>query len=52
MTLHLLSLCGGWTGAMLAQQGLRHKSQKQPFRLIFWITIFINLTLLFLWVYI
>jgi uncharacterized membrane protein YsdA (DUF1294 family) len=47
-TLHLLSLCGGWSGAMLAQQFLRHKSQKQPFRLIFWISLFINLVLL-LW---
>lgn len=41
-TLHLLSLAGGWPGALIAQQVLRHKSQKQPFRLIFWITVLLN----------
>ena len=38
-TLHLLSLCGGWPGALIAQQVLRHKTQKQPFRLILWTTV-------------
>jgi len=42
-TLHLLSLIGGWPGAIIAQQMLRHKSKKQPFRFIFWITIILNL---------
>ena len=41
-TLHLLSLLGGWPGALLAQHKLRHKSQKQPFKTILWITIAIN----------
>ena len=41
-TLHLLSLIGGWPGALIAQQKLRHKSQKQPFRFIFWITLLVN----------
>jgi uncharacterized membrane protein YsdA (DUF1294 family) len=27
-TLHLLSLMGGWSGALVAQQQLRHKSRK------------------------
>ncbi|TVP51811.1 MAG: DUF1294 domain-containing protein, partial [Halomonas sp.] len=27
-TLHLLGLLGGWPGALLAQQRLRHKTQK------------------------
>lgn len=43
-TLHVLSLIGGWPGAMVAQQKLRHKTQKQPFRTIFWLTIFANIT--------
>ena len=30
-TLHLLSLAGGWPGALVAQQKLRHKSKKQSF---------------------
>ncbi len=45
-TLHLLSLAGGWPGALIAQQKLRHKSQKQSFRLIFWITVLLNCTAL------
>lgn len=40
--LHILSLIGGWPGALIAQQVLRHKSQKQPFRLIFWLTVLLN----------
>lgn len=41
-TLHLLSLFGGWPGALIAQQKLRHKSKKQPFRMIFWFTVMLN----------
>ncbi|UPQ89699.1 DUF1294 domain-containing protein [Vibrio sinaloensis] len=41
-TLHMLSLLGGWPGALLAQFQLRHKSSKQPFKLILWITIILN----------
>ncbi len=41
-TLHLLALAGGWPGAMLAQQMLRHKSSKQEFRSVFWVTVAIN----------
>ncbi len=35
-TLHLLSLAGGWPGALVAQQTLRHKTQKLSFRYVFW----------------
>ena len=41
-TLHLLSLAGGWPGALVAQQKLRHKSKKQSFRLVFWVTVLLN----------
>jgi len=49
-TLHLLSLVGGWAGALIAQAILRHKSQKQSFRFIFWITVVINLAI-FIWLF-
>lgn len=41
-TLHLLSLCGGWPGALLAQQRLRHKTKKLSFRLVFWFAVLVN----------
>lgn len=47
-TLHLLSFLGGWPAAWLAQQRLRHKTQKQPFRKIYFCTIAFNI-LLILW---
>ena len=41
-TLHIMSLVGGWPGALVAQQTLRHKSQKVSFRIVLWITVIIN----------
>lgn len=41
-TLHVLSLAGGWPGALLAQQFLRHKSSKAEFRSVFWGTVLLN----------
>lgn len=45
-TLHLLSFLGGWPGAVLGQQLLRHKSKKQPFRTIFWLSVITNISAL------
>ncbi len=45
-SLHLLALCGGWPGAMLAQRILRHKTVKKSFRRIFWLTVIINCAVL------
>ena len=42
LTLHGLSLIGGWPGALIAQQVLRHKSRKEEFRFVFWLTVVIN----------
>jgi uncharacterized membrane protein YsdA (DUF1294 family)/cold shock CspA family protein len=41
-TLHFLALVGGWPGALLAQQFLRHKSSKAEFRAVFWGTVVLN----------
>ena len=45
-TLHLLSFLGGWPAAWLAQQKLRHKTQKQPFRKIYFCTLLFNILLI------
>ena len=42
VTLHLLALIGGWPGALLAQQLLRHKSTKSEFGHVFWATVILN----------
>lgn len=41
-TLHALSLLGGWPGAYFAQKKLRHKSSKEAFKRVYWITVFLN----------
>ncbi len=41
-TLHLSSIVGGWPGALVAQTTLRHKSKKQSFRVVFWLTVLMN----------
>ena len=47
-SLHLVSVLGGWPAAWLAQEKMRHKTQKQPFRKIYFCTIGLNI-LLILW---
>jgi uncharacterized membrane protein YsdA (DUF1294 family) len=44
-TLHLLALSGGWIGAVFAQYILRHKTKKQPFRMLFLVTVVLNICL-------
>ncbi len=49
-SLHLLSLFGGWPGALFAQNLLRHKSKKQPFKTILWFTVVLNISA-FIWTF-
>lgn len=44
--LQILALLGGWPGALLAQNYLRHKSQKREFLLVFWLSVIFNIVLL------
>jgi uncharacterized membrane protein YsdA (DUF1294 family)/cold shock CspA family protein len=48
-TLHLLSLAGGWPGALVAQQLLRHKTNKQSFVFEFWLTVLVNVSVFVAW---
>lgn len=42
--LHFFSLIGGWPGALIAQRRLRHKSRKQSFLIVFYITVIVNIS--------
>lgn len=48
-TLHLFSLVGGWPGALVAQQLLRHKTSKQSFVVVFWVTVLLNVGAFVAW---
>lgn len=45
-TLLMMGLLGGWPGALLAQRRFRHKTKKQPFRTLFWLSVVANTALL------
>lgn len=41
-TLLMAGLLGGWPGALIAQESLRHKTAKAPFQAAFWGSMLIN----------
>jgi uncharacterized membrane protein YsdA (DUF1294 family) len=49
--LHLLSLFGGWIGGFMAQKLFNHKSSKRRFKVVYWITVVLNLMVLILWLH-
>ncbi|WP_455811528.1 DUF1294 domain-containing protein [Pseudomonas graminis] len=51
-TLLVFGLLGGWTGAVVGQQLFRHKTQKQPFKTWFVITVILNLIVLLISAYV
>jgi len=44
-TLHAFAAVGGWPGAAIAQIRFRHKTIKESFRIMFWLTVAFNLGL-------
>jgi uncharacterized membrane protein YsdA (DUF1294 family) len=42
-TLLILSLLGGWPGAILAQRHFRHKTKKVSFLFAFWVVVMLHL---------
>ncbi|MER2299621.1 MAG: DUF1294 domain-containing protein [Pseudomonas sp.] len=40
--LHASELLGGWPGALIAQQLLRHKTRKVSYQLVFWIIVLLH----------
>jgi uncharacterized membrane protein YsdA (DUF1294 family) len=48
-TLHFFGLIGGWPGALLAQQLLRHKTAKPSFVAGFWVTVAANVVAFVAW---
>ncbi|WP_417347578.1 DUF1294 domain-containing protein [Ferrimonas sp.] len=51
MTLHLVALLGGWSGALLGQQLWRHKTRKRPFQVAFWSIGLVQACLLVEWLW-
>lgn len=45
VTLLIFGLAGGWPGAIFGQHVFRHKTQKQPFRRWFFVTVWANLAI-------
>jgi uncharacterized membrane protein YsdA (DUF1294 family) len=44
-SLHLLDFLGGWPGGLIAQQVFRHKTIKNSFQAMFWLTVVANIGL-------
>jgi uncharacterized membrane protein YsdA (DUF1294 family)/cold shock CspA family protein len=41
-SLQIVALFGGWPGAVIAQQVLRHKNRKRSFQAVFWCLVVLN----------
>jgi uncharacterized membrane protein YsdA (DUF1294 family)/cold shock CspA family protein len=48
-SLHLVELCGGWPGAYVAQQTMRHKTVKQPYQAVYWLIVLLHVAVAALW---
>jgi uncharacterized membrane protein YsdA (DUF1294 family)/cold shock CspA family protein len=50
-TLHTFELFGGWIGAGIAQQILRHKSSKKSYQMNFWFIVSLHLLAWMAWLF-
>lgn len=50
-TLHLCEFMGGWLGAFVAQQKLRHKSSKVSYQVVFWLIVIIHIVFWLDWLF-
>lgn len=41
-SLHIMELAGGWPGALVAQDLIRHKNRKTRFQIVFWLVMVMN----------
>lgn len=48
-SLHLVEAAGGWPGAYIAQQMMRHKTVKTSYQLIFWLIVLLHVGFWILW---
>ncbi|EFE08967.1 hypothetical protein CIT292_07246 [Citrobacter youngae ATCC 29220] len=46
LTLLVFGVVGGWGGAIVGQQIFRHKTQKQPFKTYFIISVIVNVSVI------
>ncbi len=50
-TLHLCEFMGGWLGAFVAQQKLRHKSSKVSYQVVFWVIAILHIVFWLDWLF-
>jgi len=48
-TLHLLELCGGWPGALVARRVFRHKTHKLSFSLVLFAIVLLHMACWSVW---
>lgn len=49
-TLHLIEAMGGWPGAYVAQQMMRHKTVKSSYQVVFWLIVAIHVAFWVAWI--
>lgn len=49
-SLHLVEMAGGWPGAYIAQQMMRHKTVKASYQVTFWLIVLLHVGFWILWI--